>query len=226
MAAMKRPALTACCVVSHVLLVQSSLLDSAVRADQNTDGEVELICLAEQPAIVEGESVALQAWVSTAEGRPISQPIVFAWEVDAGRVEAQAATTKWDLSSVKVSPEPERRAVATVKVTTTGKGDLTCAVQVFIGQKAAALPDRGTVQAESLLSGRHYLLPGDLESPGYGLYSYLLFSSPPRTGEERDRYLKTIEACLLVLQDVDDFLRRHVRRRSLNATYIPSQASA
>jgi hypothetical protein len=221
MAAMNRPGQTACRVISLALLIQLTVHDSTVRADQNTNAGLELICLAEQPAIVEGESVALQAWVSTAEGRPVSEPMVFAWVVDAGRIEAQAAATKWDLSSVKVTPEPERRAVATVKVTTAGSSELSCAVQVFVGQKTAALPDRGTVQAESLLSGRHYLLPGDLESPGYGLYSYLLFSSPPRTGEERDRYLKTIEACLLVLQDVDDFLRRHVRRRSLNATYIP-----
>ncbi len=184
MAAMKRPALTACCVVSHVPLVQSSRTGQRRAGGSEHRRRSRAHLSGRAAAIVEGESVALQAWVSTAEGRPISQPIVFAWEVDAGRVEAQAATTKWDLSSVKVSPEPERRAVATVKVTTTGKGDLTCAVQVFIGQKAAALPDRGTVQAESLLSGRHYLLPGDLESPGYGLYSYLLFSSPPRTGEE------------------------------------------
>ena len=217
----KRRALTACCVISLALLVQPSVVDSAVRANQNTNAGLELICLAEQPAIVEGESVALQAWVSTVEGRPVNPPMVFSWDVDAGRIEAQAAATKWDLSSVKVSPESERRAVATVKVTTTGSGELSCAVQVFIGQKVAELPKRGTVQAESLLSGRHYLLPGDVESPGYGLYSYLLFSSPPRTGQERDRYLKTIEACLLVLQDVDDFLRRHVRRRNLNATYIP-----
>jgi hypothetical protein len=218
---MKRRALAAGSVSSLMLLAQLSRVDSAVRANQNSNDGLELICLAEQPAIVEGEGVALQAWVSTVEGRPVSQPTVFSWEVDAGRIEAQAAATKWDLSSVKVSPESERRAVATVKVTTTGRGELSCAVQVFIGQRVAALPDRGTVQAESLLSGRHYLLPGDVEPPGYGMYSYLLFSSPPSTAEERNRYLKTIEACLLVLQDVDDFLRRHVRRRNLNATYIP-----
>jgi hypothetical protein len=202
-------------------LVQLHVVDGAIRTNQNTAAGLELICLAEQPAIVEGESVARQAWVSTVDGRHVSRPIAFAWETDAGRIEAQTAATKWDLSSVKVTPESERRAVATVKATDPGRGELSCAVQVVIGQKATALPTRGTVQAESLLSGRHYLLPGDIESPGYGLYSYLLFSSPPRTDEERNRYLKTIEACLPVLQDVDDFLRRHVRRRNLNATYIP-----
>ena len=218
---MKSLARTAWLVFALAPLVQLHVVDGAIRTNQNTAAGLELICLAEQPAIVEGESVALQAWVSTVDGRQVSRPIAFAWEADAGRIEAQTAATKWDLSSVKVTPESERRAVATVKATDPGSGELSCAVQVVIGQKATAFPTRGTVQAESLLSGRYYLLPGDIESPGYGLYSYLLFSSPPRTDEERNRYLKTIEACLLVLQDVDDFLRRHVRPRNLNATYIP-----
>jgi hypothetical protein len=39
--------------------------------------------------------------------------------------------------------------------------------------------------------------------------------------EEKDRYLKTIEAYLLLLQDPDEYLGRHVRPSWLNATYIP-----
>jgi hypothetical protein len=182
---------------------------------------VEIICLTEQPAIVEGESATLRAWASTFDGRPITTPIKFEWEVTAGRVEAQAAATKWDLSTVKVAPKLVRRVIATVRATQPGRSDMRCAVEVSIGKKEATLPDRGTLRGEELISARSFLLPGASVAPGYGLYSYLLFSAPPRDGEERARYLKTIEACLLVLQDVDDYLRRHVPPSKLNATYIP-----
>ena len=181
--------------------------------------DVQLICLTEQPAIVEGESATLRAWVSTIDGRPIAAPVNFSWEVDAGRVEAQAASTRWDLSTVKVKPQMVRKVNAIVTAAQPGRSDLRCTVEVFIGREEATPPDRAT--KGELLSARHYLLPGEVEAPGFGLYSYLLFSAPPRDAEDEARYLKTIEACLLVLQEVDDYLSRHLPPSRLNATYIP-----
>ena len=211
--------LTAGAVTLMALLTHSV---AVIAAANDAASDVELICLAEQPAIVEGESATVQAWASTLEGRSISSPISFEWEVDAGRIEAQAAATRWDLSTVKVEPQAARRRVtATVKATQPDRREVRCAVEVFIGKKEATIPDRGSTQGESLLSARHFLLPGKPEAPGYGLYSYLLFSAPPKDAEETARYLKTIEASLLVLQDVDDYLSRHVRPKSLNVTYIP-----
>jgi hypothetical protein len=110
------------------------------------------------------------------------------------------------------------------KVTATVKTPLTqdsCAVEVFVGVKDTAIKVRGVGNEDSLISARHYLLPDKPEASGFGLYSYLLLSAPPKDAEERTRYLKTIESCLLQLQDVDDYLSRHVRPKSLNATYIP-----
>ena len=78
-----------------------------------------------------------------------------------------------------------RKVIATVKATRPGRSELRCAVEVFIGKKEAATPDRGPIRGESLLSARRYLLPGEVEAPGYGLYSYLLFSAPPKDAEER-----------------------------------------
>lgn len=209
-------------VVSLVaLLVHSVPASAADNPSKDAASGLELICLTEQPAIVEGEKATLKAWVSTFDGRPVTTPMKFEWGVDAGRIEVQAATTQWDLSTVKVPHHAPRKMIATVKATQSGGRELRCVVEIFIGNKDATTPDRGTLRGENLLSARRYLLPGDVEAPGYGLYSYLLFSAPPKDGEERARYLKTIEAYLLVLQDVDEYLRRHVRRRSLNATYIP-----
>ena len=61
-----------------------------------------------------------------------------------------------------------------------------CAVEVFIGKQEAVIPDRGTIRGEQLFSAKRYLLPGESEEPGYGLYSYLLLSAPPmNTRRER-----------------------------------------
>ena len=83
------------------------------------------------------------------------------------------------------------------------------------------IPDRGTIRGEKLFSAKRYLLPGESEEPGYGLYSYLLLSAPPMNNEENARYVKMIEAYLLLLQDLDEYLGKHVRPSRLNATYIP-----
>ena len=213
----------AAAVTLTALLVHSAAVHAADLATKEAASNVELICLTEQPAVVEGETVTLQAWASTPDGQPISTPISFVWEVDAGRIEAQAAVTKWDLSTVKVEPQTGRRKViAIVKASQPGQSEMRCTVEVLIGRKEVRVPNRGTLgDDQSLLSARHFLLPGKLEAPGYGLYSYVLFSAPPKDAEEKARYLKTIEASLLVLQDVDDYLNRHVRPKSLNVTYIP-----
>lgn len=208
-------------VILTILLIQSGAANATAVPTRETPSDVEVICFAEQPAIVEGETVTLQAWATTLTGQPVSPPISFEWEVSAGRIEAQAATTQWDLSAVKVEPPGARRVSATVKALQPGGGEVNCVVEVFVGKKEATIPDRGSGQGESLLSARHFLLPGQSEAAGYGLYSYLLFSAPPKDEEEKARYLKTIEASLSVLQDVDDYLSRHVRPKKLNITYIP-----
>jgi len=71
-----------------------------------------------------------------------------------------------------------------------------------------------------LLSGRAFLSSNESEPDGYGLYSYLLFEAPPKDQAERARYLKALEAYLLILQPVTE-LERHKRRSQLNITLIP-----
>jgi Tetratricopeptide repeat len=69
-------------------------------------------------------------------------------------------------------------------------------------------------------SGRAFLVSTSSEPEGYGLYSYLLFDVPPRDEIERTRYLKTLEAYLLVLQPITE-LERFKLRSELNITLIP-----
>ena len=74
-----------------------------------------------------------------------------------------------------------------------------------------------------LLSGRGFLTPAGTqrhEPAGYGLYSYLLFNAPPRDQAERARYLKAVEAHILLLPPMAE-LERHRHLSQLNLTLIP-----
>lgn len=66
-------------------------------------------------------------------------------------------------------------------------------------------------------TGRDYLIGKQSEKEGYGLYSYLLFDSPP-TEATRERYLRAIDAYLTIppISSMEAFLPR----RQLNITYL------
>jgi hypothetical protein len=219
----KRSTLFAICAWSlAAMLTQPLLVSAPAEVSKDAANTMEVICLTEQPAIVEGESATLKAWASTPDGQPVTQRITFQWTVEDGRITTQAAEARWDLSSVKVEPrEGRKKLTATVRATAPGMVKVGCTVEVFIGRKETVIPDRGTIQREKLFSAKRFLLPGESEEPGYGLYSYLLLSAPPMDTEANARYVKTIEAYLLLLQNIDEFLRKHVRPSRLNATYIP-----
>jgi hypothetical protein len=69
-------------------------------------------------------------------------------------------------------------------------------------------------------SGRAFLLPVHSEPKGYGLYTYLLFETPPRDKVERERYIKAIEAYLLVLDSITE-MERYRSPTELNVTMLP-----
>src|SRR5262249_552440 len=62
-------------------------------------------------------------------------------------------------------------------------------------------------------------ISGQCEEDGYGLYSYLLFSSPPRD-TARERYRQAIAAYLDTFRLVDEYAV-HFRPAELNITYLP-----
>jgi hypothetical protein len=71
---------------------------------------------------------------------------------------------------------------------------------------------------ESRESGREFLVARQPEEPGYGLYSYLLFGSPP-TPATRARYVATAAACLEDIQQVTE-MEDYLPRSTLNVTYL------
>src|SRR5579859_458760 len=71
-------------VTLAALLVQLVPVHATDNSSKAAAADLELICLTEQPAIVEGESATLRAWASTSDGKPINTSVKFVWEVDAG----------------------------------------------------------------------------------------------------------------------------------------------
>jgi len=110
------------------------------------------------------------------------------------------------------------RATAKVTVQDQALGQRECELQLLVSKPSVA--DQTGADRSARLSGRALLLPTSSEPKGYGLYSYLLFDTPPKDDLERERYLKSLESYLLVLQPIEE-LERHRRRSELNITLIP-----
>lgn len=184
---------------------------------------LDLVCLTDRPAIVEGESTSLQAWATTQDGQPPTQAVSVVWQVSEGTIQGTGVNVLWNLSSVNImSGELHKKVKADVKATSASLGEATCSVEVFIGKKEQVVPGPPPIdRSGGLRSARRYLLPSEKEESGFGLYSYLLFPVPPGSDDEKARYLKTLESCLRMMQGVEEHLARHRRPSELNATHIP-----
>ncbi|MBN1594669.1 hypothetical protein JW933_01955 [candidate division FCPU426 bacterium] len=65
-----------------------------------------------------------------------------------------------------------------------------CALALLLAGGCATMPIKGVQE-----TGTDYLVGTQEQAPGYGLYSYVLFVSPP-TEQNQERYLKTIRTFL------------------------------
>ncbi len=184
--------------------------------------KMDLICLADHPAIVEGGITRLRAWAIAPDGTRIAQSVSFAWQATEGSIQGSSSEVQWNLEKTAIKDgELHKKVTATVKAVAIGVGDATCAVDVFIGKNQPDDPIKRDGEIRGLRSARRYLLPNEKEEAGFGLYSYLLFPARPGSEEEKVRYLKTLEACLQKMETVEDHISRHKRRSELNATHIP-----
>jgi hypothetical protein len=89
-------------------------------------------------------------------------------------------------------------------------------------RQARAKPiNQGQVKptGENLLTGITTLVDNQTEAPGYGLYSYVLFESPP-TDEDKPIYLAVISACLKEYPALGGLVQKY-RPESLNALHLP-----
>jgi hypothetical protein len=176
-----------------------------------------VVCLPERPVAHPGESVVVRAWVVDASGKALTQSPRLTWSASIGTVEGTDAAI-WALGKPVLGSTGALRATAKVVVQDQALGQGECELQLFVSKPLVA----GEADRSARLSGRALLLPTSSEPKGYGLYSNLLFDTPPRDDLERERYLKSLESYLLVLQPIVK-LERYRRRSELNITLIPVQ---
>ncbi|WP_141654400.1 hypothetical protein [Candidatus Nitrospira nitrosa] len=74
-------------------------------------------------------------------------------------------------------------------------------------------------QAQTKRTGRTLLVDNQAETAGYGLYSYVLFASPP-TAQTKPLYIAIISACLTEFPDLGRLTPEH-SSESLNVIHLP-----
>jgi hypothetical protein len=163
-----------------------------------------LACSPETPIVPVDGSVLLRAWAGQ-EPRPTAQ---YTWTATAGAIQGQGRQVRWSLKGVQSGI-----FVAEVKLHEATEPSAVCSIRVIVFE-----PERGSeVKRET---GRSFLVKGAKEASGYGLYSYLLLGSRP-TDATRDRYLKTLQAYLGIINDISDLEDYVTAHEALNITYLP-----
>jgi len=165
-----------------------------------------VVCSPDKPIVRPSETIRLRAYATS----PTDQPLQYAWSVPAGRVEGQGPEVRWDFTGVRVGVVYE----AKVLVNDASGGFADCSVRVIV----QAQP-RQALRGGNRETGRSFLLPDQVETNGYGLYSYLLLGSPP-TAATRERYLKAVEEYLR-FPDLTQLETFNIPHRTLNITYLP-----
>jgi hypothetical protein len=164
-------------------------------------------CSPDKPIVFPKETISLKVWATF----PASQALHYAWSVTAGSVEGEGSEVRWNFEGVR--PEVYK---ATVRVSDPRGEAADCSVRVIVRSRPIEL------RGGSRETGRSFLLPEQIETGGYGLYSYFLLGSPPND-VTRERYLKAIEE-YLKFPDITG-LEEYIEPRELNINYLPVTAS-
>ena len=178
--------------------------DDATIKQRASPSQLIVACSPDKPVVRPGETIRLRAYATSPEAKPLQ----YAWSAATGRVGGQGSEVSWDFTEVS---EGIYEAKVSVKGASGEVGD--CSIRVSV-QARSQLPTRGNRE-----TGRSFLLPNEVETLGYGLYSYLLFGSRP-TAASRERYLKAIEE-YLKFPDIARLEAFNTSRRTLNITYLP-----
>lgn len=167
-----------------------------------------IACIPERPIVHEGEEVEVSAFVPA----PTGSRLQFAWKATTGQISGMDKEARWSLRGAMSGIY-----TSTVTVTNAGERLGECSVQITVVEPERGTPD--TAASVSRNTARAFLTTGAKEEAGYGLYSYLLFGSPP-TDSARPRYLKAIQAYLTLIPTVADLLQYRSANK-LNITYVP-----
>lgn len=158
-------------------------------------------CTPEKPVAGNQESIRVRLWTTSQTGTSH-----YTWTATAGHIEGHDTDALWVLSGAQSG-----YATATVRYTGPS-GSASCSLQVVI------LDSRGQ-RSPVRDQGHDLLVKNSSETPGYGLYSYVLFGAAP-DDQTRPRYLQLLQAVLAQAPSIED-LKVYYDTAQLNVTYIP-----
>ena len=186
-------------------LIPLLLVPVAIRGQ----GDVRIGCLPAKTVVVAGESVRVNAWVSSTSGAAV-QDMTARWSTTAGRIEAQTPATSWLLEDAPI----DRRHTATVDISVAGTPAGSCSIGVWVERNPGDVRLRG-----EYITRRAFLKRNQVGEAGFGLYSYFLMREPTTAADE-ERAASFVTAFLDVLVGVAD-QENYVERRRLNGSYLP-----
>jgi hypothetical protein len=193
--------LTICFYRCSLLVLVLLPFSMSAQEDRASGTPLVLSCSPEKPVAWPREVLQLRVWVLTTVS-----PLQYKWEATAGHINETGSETQWDFAGVQPGSY-----IATVHVNSGTGESSACSVRVIVLKREG---ERGTRE-----TGRSFLAGNEPEAQGYGLYSYLLFGSPP-DDSSRERYLKAIEAYLQLIPTVIE-LEKYLPLTELNVTYLP-----
>lgn len=195
-------------IILGLLLSSLSAAETIERKRENRTDSVQLVCSIERPVIVSGESVPVRAWISGADSKGERSQAL--WTVPVGKIVTSQNKSTWGFQGVSAGKYSAAVRIPFLNISS-------CTVTVRVEDPSKSEPERGPNLRRT---GWYFLLDGKSEVKGYGLYSYLLFASPPHDQESRSRYLKIIEAYLTYLPHIKQ-LEKYFLPTDLNITYLP-----
>ncbi len=197
------------CVVSTTFFICCTIssaqdYEQSDKRDISTSTQLTLVCSPQKPTVEPGETISVRAFISS----DTLQPMQYTWSATAGTIVGHGSEVRWDFSGVI----PDKYH-AYVQVKDSIGRSTTCSTQVVVW-----LPLTGRDPVQETV--RSLLVRGKAEEDGYGLYSYLLFGSPPNDSASRERYCVAIKTYLKLIPDIT-ILEEYYKHSELNITYLP-----
>jgi len=192
-----------CCVSAMVICIYC-YSDTLYAGQRQSSSSLNAVCNPDKPMPFTGETIRVRAWVTSST----NQSLQYAWSVTDGTIENKGSEAIWNFAGVWPGTYK-----ATVQVRDPIGEVIECSIQVIV-RNSLRIRD-----PKRLKTGRAFLLSGQPEEKGYGLYSYLLLDSRPGK-ETRKRYLKAIMEYLR-FTDVSLFEKAGIDPDKLNITYLP-----
>ena len=188
---------------SHCSIFALLLQSSTVNAQEKRTSEKAPVffCSPEKPTVWPREVILVRAWASMTD--PQSR---YTWTATGGQIGTTGSETRWDFTGVQPGSYS-----ATVQLSDGPVNSNACSVAVIMMKHEGERGERET--------GRSFLVATQPEAEGFGLYSYLLFGSPPDE-TSHDRYVKAVEAYLQLMPDITS-LEKYLGPSVLNVTYLP-----